>query len=79
MVKKALSHIAYQIILPPSWKIHNIFHANYLLPYKETIEHGPNFPEPLSNIIEGQLEWKVDSIVIMHLFGPKRQKQYHVY
>jgi hypothetical protein len=67
-VLKALSHVAYQLQLPQKWKIHNVFHASYLSPYKETMEHGPNFLEPPPNIVDGQPEWEVDTIVGMCLF-----------
>jgi hypothetical protein len=76
---KAISHVAYQLQLPPTWKIHNVFHASYLSPYKETVEHGPNFLERPPNLIEGQSEWEVEAIVGMHHFGPKKKKQYQVH
>jgi len=68
-ISKVLSHVAYQLELPPSWKIHNVFHASYLSPYKETVEHGPNFIDPPPDIIEGQPEWEVEKVIGMHFFG----------
>jgi Chromo (CHRromatin Organisation MOdifier) domain len=79
MVTNALSHVAYQLQLPASWKIHNVFHASYLSPYKETIEYGSNFVEPPPDIIEGQPEWEVEAIVGMRLFGKQKQKQYQIH
>jgi hypothetical protein len=76
---KAISHVVYQLQLPTIWKIHNVFHASYLSPYKETVEHGPNFLEPPPDLIEGQPEWEVEAIVGMCHFGPKKKKQYQVY
>ncbi len=61
-ITNPLSHVAYQLQLPVSWKIHNVFHMSYLSPYKETIEHGPNFLEPPPDIIKGQPEWEVKAI-----------------
>ena len=51
-----LSHMTYRLQLPPSWKIHNVFHTSYLSQYQETKEHGPNYLEPPPDIIEGQPE-----------------------
>src|SRR5713226_5143153 len=76
-ITKALSHITYQLKLPPLWKIHNTFHATYLSPFKETQEHGPNFLEPPPEIIEGQEEWEVKEIINRRFFG-KKKKQYLV-
>src|SRR5258708_39815082 len=37
--------------LPPSWKVHPVFHNSLLTPYKETIEHGTNFARPPPEIV----------------------------
>ncbi len=78
MVTRALSHVTYQLELPCSWKIHNVFHASYLSPFKETKEHGINFLEPLPNIVEGQPKWEVEEIVGTRLFGKNKKRQYRV-
>ena len=75
----ALSHVVYQLQLPPSWKIHNVFHASYLSQYWETKEHGLNYLEPPPDIIEGQPEWEVEAILGMRLYGRKKEKQYRVH
>jgi hypothetical protein len=78
-VTKALSYVAYQLNLPPSWKIHNVFHATLLSPYKETEEHGRNFPEPPPDLINGEGEWEVECIVGMRHFGHNKTLQYRVW
>jgi hypothetical protein len=75
-VTKAISHVAYQLQLSKTWKIHNIFHTSYLSPYKETMEHGPNFLEPPPDLIEGHPKWEVEAIVGMCHFSLKKKKQY---
>src|SRR5882762_557543 len=78
-ITKVLSHVAYQLELPPTWKIHNVFHASYLSPFKETTEYGPNFLEPPPEMVDGEPEWEVEQIVGMRLFGPKKIKQYRIH
>src|SRR5579863_2007013 len=75
-VTKKISHVAYQVDLPPSWKIHNAFHASLLSPYREMPEHGQNFTEPPSDLIDGEQEWEVERIVTTRLFGRNKKCQY---
>jgi hypothetical protein len=52
--------------LPYQWlkhKVHPIFHASLLLPYKEMEEHRPNFLEPLLEVIDGGEEYEVEAIL----------------
>ena len=77
-VTKVISHVTYQLDLPSSWKIHNMFHASLLSPYKEIPEHGQNFPEPPLDLIEGEQEWEVERIVGMRQFGCNKKLQYRI-
>ena len=43
IITKEISPVAYQIKLPASWGIHDVFHASLLSPYRETAAFGPNF------------------------------------
>src|SRR5215475_7751050 len=54
--------VTYRLQLPPQWKIHPVFHASLLSPYKETETHGPNFNRPSPDLIQGQEEFEVESI-----------------
>ena len=62
-VAAKVSHVAYKLVLPIKWKIHDMFHASLLTPYKETDQHGPNFLEPPPDVIEGEPEWEVERIL----------------
>jgi len=72
-VAAKISETSYQLDLPPMWKIHPVFHANLLTPYKETETHGPNFLEPPPDIIEGEPEWEVEQIISERRYRNKKQ------
>ena len=55
-ITKVMGPLTYQLKLPKTWKVHNIFHANLLSPYKENEVHGPNFLQPPPELVEGEEE-----------------------
>jgi hypothetical protein len=61
-VLKALSEAAYRVEIPKHWKIHNVFHANLITPYKETELHGPNYSRPPPDLVAGEEEFEVEKI-----------------
>ena len=69
-----LSPLMYQLQLPKTWKIHNIFHALLLLSYCSTKPHGPTFLNPPPDIIDNEEEYEVEAI-LSHK-GPKSQWLY---
>ena len=75
-IGKVLSPITYQLILPPQWKIHDIFHADLLTPYRETELHRPNFTKPPPDLIDGEEEYEVEEILQSQKFGRQRKVQY---
>jgi hypothetical protein len=70
--------MAYQLKLPETWQIHNVFHASLLTPYRETPEHGPNFLQPPPDIIDEEPEWEVEKILKECTFRRWKKKQYLV-
>ena len=62
-ITRVVSRTSYQIKLPASWKIHNVFHATLLTPYKETTLNGSWYQEPVPELIDGQPEWEVERIL----------------
>jgi Chromo (CHRromatin Organisation MOdifier) domain len=75
-ITKEISPVVFQLALPPQWRIHNVFHASLLMPYKETEEHGENFAQPPPELIEGQEEYEVEQIVNSRRWGRDRRLQY---
>jgi hypothetical protein len=63
LITKAISPVVFQLALPPQWRIHDVFHASLLTPYKETEEYGENFMQPPPELIEGQEEYEVEQII----------------
>jgi hypothetical protein len=59
-ITDVISLVVYHLTLPPSWKIHNIFHVSLLTPYKEMEEHGMNFKELPPELIKENEEYEVE-------------------
>ncbi len=47
-----------------------------LSPYQETAVHGPNYPTPVPDLIDGELEWEIDTILALRHHGRKQELQY---
>ena len=73
-----LSPAVYWIKIPRHWKIHDVFHANLITPYKETMMHGPNYSRPLLDLVDGEKEFEVEQILGMKQMGKGRKTQYLV-
>ena len=44
-------------------QIHNVFHIDLLMPYKETEAYGTPYTQPSPVIKEGEEEYKIESII----------------
>jgi hypothetical protein len=62
-IDEVLGPVTYQLRLPDSWKIHNVFHATLLRPYIENEVYGNNYPRPLPELLEGEEVYKVKMIL----------------
>ena len=77
-IKRVLSPVTYELELPPQWKIHPVFHANLLTPYKETALHGTNYARPPPDLIAGEAEYEVEQILDARQRGRGRKVHYYV-
>jgi len=75
-ITKEISPVAYQLALPISWRIHDVFHASLLNPYHETDAHSPNFTRPPPDLIEGEEEFEVERIIAHRTFEQSKHLQY---
>jgi Chromo (CHRromatin Organisation MOdifier) domain len=57
-------------------KIHPVFHASLLSPYKEMKEHGEIFPEPPPDLVEGEEEFEVEQVLASRRHGHGKKLQY---
>ena len=62
-ITEVLNPLNYHLSLPENWRIHPIFHATLLSPFKHTEIHGENFIWPPPDLIEGQPEYEVEAII----------------
>ena len=63
VISEVLGPLTYQLELPPTWKIHNVFHAILLRPYIENEIHGANFPWPSPELLGGEEVYEVELII----------------
>ena len=73
-ITRVLSSLTYQLRLPGTWKIHDVFHASLLSSYCSTEMHGPSFLNPPPDVIDNEEEYEVEAI-LSHK-GPKAHRLY---
>jgi hypothetical protein len=78
IIKRVLSPITYQLTLPHQWKIHDVFHVDLLTPYVKMEFHGPNYTRPPPDLINGEEEYEVESILKSRRYGRGCKVQYLV-
>jgi Chromo (CHRromatin Organisation MOdifier) domain len=75
-IDEVLGPVTYQLKLPESWRVHNIFHATLLRPYIKNKVYGNNYPRPLPELLEGEEVYEVETI-LKH-WRRRRGYQYYV-
>jgi hypothetical protein len=61
-ISKKISTVAYCLELPLLMKIHNMFHIDLLMPYKETEAYGTPYIYP-PPVIEKEEEYEVENVL----------------
>jgi len=77
-IVKKIGSVAYQLQLLVSMKIHDVFHVDLLLPYKEMEAYGMPFTHP-PPIINSKEEYKIKVILDARRKGRGCQLQYLVH
>jgi hypothetical protein len=68
-VLQCVNEVAYKLTLPPSLKIHHVFHVSLLKPYHQGVQ-----PPPIPELIEGELEYEVESVLAHRDVQVRRKK-----
>ena len=70
-VLEELSLVTYRLALPPTWQLHNTFHTALLSLYREMAAHGENYIMPAPELIDGEPEWEIETILTSRHHGHK--------
>ncbi len=57
-ITKQIGPMAYKLELPPLMKVHNVFHVDLLMPYKEMEQYGMPYTQPPLVIDQGEEEYE---------------------
>ena len=74
-VLKRVGNQAYELELPPTMKMHDVFHVSLLKPYNQ---EGTYLPPPVTILLEGEDEFEVATILNHRGQPGKRSKSYLV-
>lgn len=75
-VTEKINEVAYRLDLPPTLRIHNVFHVSLLEEYRTREQGGRVHPPPLPELIDGALEYEVEQILLheYHTIATKKSK-----
>jgi hypothetical protein len=62
-IAKVLGPVTYRLKLPTTWRIHDVFHATLLRPYKENDVYGQNFKKPPPELLNGEEVYEVETVL----------------
>ncbi|KIN98838.1 hypothetical protein M404DRAFT_30992 [Pisolithus tinctorius Marx 270] len=77
-VTQVMSPVAFRLDLPPTWKVHPVFHASRVLPYVENEVYGTAPAAPLPKLVDDEIEWEVEAILNHKTDGHRGQRRYLV-
>ena len=72
-ITEVLGPLTYRLKLPAQWKIHPVFHASLLTPFRESDVHGPSFSTPPPELVDGEEEYVVEAITAHRKYRNRMQ------
>ena len=72
-ITKVVNPVAFRLNLPPGWQIHPTFHASDLKAYIRHPEFEREVEPPPPELVDGNLEYKVEAILRHRGKGARRQ------
>ncbi|SNX84008.1 uncharacterized protein MEPE_02716 [Melanopsichium pennsylvanicum] len=61
-VDKVISNRAYRLLLPPSWKVHPVFHVQMLEPYPDGVRESSDAPQP-TTLEDDYADFEVEGVL----------------
>ena len=74
-VVRAVGPVAYELKMYPGWRVHPVFHVSLLEPYRSD---GRVQPPPPPIVVEGFLEYEVETILTHRFVGRRHPKAYYL-
>ena len=78
-ITEKIGTVAYRLDIPETMKVHNVFHIDLLMPYKETEAYGTPFTRRPPIIDNKEEEYEVETIRDARRYGRTRKLQYLVH
>ena len=73
-----ITPVVYKLRLPSAWRIHDVFHTSMLTPQVITSKYGVPPEPPLPELVDGESEYEVESILWHKFVGRSKELRYLV-